>query len=244
MIRHSSSLFLSFIVHSILLVLIFFAYKLLFSQTKEKLPEHRVCVELCHLEKAKPKVPPKKPEIKKQEKPKPKPKPKVKPKLKPKKVEKKIVKKELPKKVEVKKKILIVKEKVAEVIIPKAPKKPPVKIEEKVLLVEEVVEVETASQKSARLEKEYIDENILKIRELISDNLYYPRSARKRGIVGEVIVKFTLLKNAEVDEVSIVSSHSKILSRAAIRTIEELSKEFPKPRTILILHVPISYTLK
>ena len=68
------------------------------------------------------------------------------------------------------------------------------KEEPKVIFIEEAVEVESSSQKSARLEKEYIDENVLKIRELISDNLYYPRSARKRGIVGDVLVKFTLLK--------------------------------------------------
>ena len=244
MIRHSSSLFLSFIVHSILLVLVFFAYKLLFSETKEELPEHRVCVELCHFQKPKPKPIEKKAEPKKQVKPKPKPKTKPKVIPKPKKIEKKIVKKELPKKVEAKKEILIVKEKVEEVLVAKAPPKPLVEKQEEVPFVEEVVEVETASQKSERLEKEYIDENVLKIRELISDNLYYPRSARKRGIVGEIIVKFTLEKNSEVSKISILSSQSDILSRAAIKTIQNLSGEFPEPKTTLTLHVPISYNLQ
>ena len=244
MIRHSSSLLLSFIIHAILLVVVFFAYKLLFSQKKEELPEHRVCVDLCYLEQAKPKPKPKppekKPEPKKQEPLKPKPKPIQK----PKKIEKKVLKKELPKKVVAKKEILIVKEEVVEIIVAKPPKKVPLKEEQQVVFEEEAIEVETTTQKNLRLEKEYIDENVLKIRELISNNLYYPRSARKRGIVGEVIVEFRLLENSEVYEAIIISSHSEILSRAAIKTIEDLSGEFPKPKTKLTLHVPINYTLQ
>ncbi len=230
MIRHSSSLFFSFIVHIILLVFAFYTYKFVSSQKKEELPEHRVCVELCHFQEPKPKA----------QVPKPTPKPKPK----PKKIEKKVVKKEVPKKVIAKKEILIVKEEEVEVIIPKKVQILIPKEEPKVILIEEITEVESASQRNIRLEKEYIDDNVLKIRELISDNLYYPRSARKRGIVGDVVVKFTLLKNSEVDNTSIVSSASEILSRAAIKTIQDLSGEFPQPKTKLTLHVPISYTLQ
>jgi len=89
-----------------------------------------------------------------------------------------------------------------------------------------------------------MDKHIKKIVELLSDNLYYPRSASKRGVVGEVVVKFTLLKNSTVNSIIIVSSKSDILSRAAIQTIEELSGKFPKPIENLTLHVPINYNLR
>ena len=110
-------------------------------------------------------------------------------------------------------------------------------------VVEFVEPAETAEAKNVRLEKEYIDENIIKIRELIKDNLYYPRSARKRRVTGEVVVKFTISTDSEVHSIEIVSSKSDILSRAAKKTIENLSSEFPKPDEELILHVPISYKL-
>ena len=85
---------------------------------------------------------------------------------------------------------------------------------------------------------------IAKIVKLLQDNLYYPRSARKRGAVGEVVVKFKLLKDATVEYVEIVSSKSAILSRAAKKTIMNLSGEFPKPKEELIIKIPINYSLK
>ena len=242
MIRHSSSFFLSFVIHVIFILIILFVYQQFFSQKKEKTVEHRVCVQLCALE-----VPKPKPVIEKKEilKVKPKPKPKPKPKKVQKKKVKKIVKKKPKKEVVAKKEIFIAKE------VPKPVVIVPEVIEEMLILkeepvVEEIVEavqVESASQKKVRLEKTYLDENILKIRELISENLYYPRSARKRGVVGEVIVRFNLSPNAQVHSTSIISSQSDILSRAAIKTIKDLDGEFPKPQEELTLHVPISYRL-
>jgi len=93
-------------------------------------------------------------------------------------------------------------------------------------------------------QEEYVDENLAKIIELLQENLYYPRRARKRGIEGEVTVHFKLSVNAEVTEVKVLSSESDILSRGAIRTIEELSFKFPKPKENLDLSVPIYYKLQ
>lgn len=41
------------------------------------------------------------------------------------------------------------------------------------------------------IRKEYIKVNIQKIAELIAENLHYPVSARRKGISGLVIVKFS-----------------------------------------------------
>jgi protein TonB len=88
-----------------------------------------------------------------------------------------------------------------------------------------------------------MEKNLEKIVALLKENLYYPRRARKRGVEGEVLVSFRLLKNAEVCDIKVLNSPSDILSRGAIRTLEELSSKFPKPEQELNLKVPIYYKL-
>jgi len=208
-----------------------FIYETFFNKPKIKEEEVKLCMKLCHVAKKKPE-----PIIKKIviEKPKPKKKPKPK-------IEKKVVKK----KVEAKKKVLVVKEKIPPKEIEIVEKIEPITIE-KVVVAEPtpVVDQETSQERAKRVEKDYLDEHIKKIITLLRDNLYYPRSARKRGITGEVIVKFELLQNGEVKYVEVTSSKSEILTRAAIKTINDLSGDFPKPQEDLTLHVPISYSLK
>jgi protein TonB len=92
-------------------------------------------------------------------------------------------------------------------------------------------------------QKKYVEDNLAKIIELLQENLYYPRRARKRGVEGEVIVKFKLSTTSEVSNIKVLSSNSDILSRGAIRTIENLSFKFPKPSEDLDLKVPIYYKL-
>nr|WP_321268211.1 TonB family protein [uncultured Sulfurimonas sp.] len=245
MIRHSSSFIFSLVFHGALLVALLFAWKNIPSVEKVK-HEKVVRVELCN-------VVVEKPVVKPPEKPKPKPIPKPKPKPKP--IVKKIQKpkqKTIVKKVEVVKEIPVVKPDVIEEPIVKEVKKEekiveqePVEtmevFEEKV--VEQEVYVEDAATKQVRLEQEYLQEHIAKIAKLLKENLYYPRRARKSSIEGEVMVKFTLSKDAKAHSIVVLSSKSKILSRAAIKTIEDLSGKFPKPKQELILHVPINYSL-
>jgi protein TonB len=110
--------------------------------------------------------------------------------------------------------------------------------------VEREQKVETKQEIDTKIEQNYIDENIAKIRELIKNNLYYPRRARKRHIVGNVVVKFTLSKDARVSSIVIIHSQHEILSRSAIKTIKDLSSTFPKPKKELIIQLPINYSLK
>ena len=97
---------------------------------------------------------------------------------------------------------------------------------------------------SVSKEEVYKSNNLSKIAKLLQENLYYPRRARKRGIEGKVVVRFVLQKDATVSNVEVVSSKSDVLSRGAIKTIENLSKKFPKPEETLTLTVPISYYLR
>ena len=96
---------------------------------------------------------------------------------------------------------------------------------------------------SVSKEEVYKSNNLSKIAKLLQENLYYPRRARKRGIEGKVVVRFVLQKDATVSNVEVVSSKSAVLSRGAVKTIENLSKKFPKPEEALTLTVPISYYL-
>ena len=236
MIRHSSSFFLSLLFHSLLLILILFTWKNIQSVKKEEI-EHKICMKLCSVVHEKPVV---KTPVKPQPKPKPKKIVKPKPKLVVKKVE--IIKEEpivVPEIVEE-----IVEEEVHEEIV-----------EQPVEIVQTVVQIETSQlsvqdnvqtqeAKQVQLEQDYLQEHIAKIVQLLQDNLYYPRRARKRGVVGEVMVRFKLATDATVHSVEVLSSQSDILSRAAIKTIEDLSGKFPKPKEELTLHVPINYALK
>ena len=228
MIRHTPSFLISIIIHSLLLVAFFYTYRYVSSLSSEK-EDEKICLKLtCIVEKHKEHVE-KKPVVKKVI-------PKV---IKPKieKPKKKVIKKVIPKPVTVP----VVKE----IVEPEPEIEPEVvyveTIEEEVV---EVLPVEPQEEQAVPQEEQYMDEHIKEIVRLLSENLYYPRSARKRGVVGEVIVKFCLATNATVSSVEVISSKSKILSRAARKTIEDLSGEFPKPPEELILHVPINYELK
>ncbi|OHD95615.1 MAG: hypothetical protein A2019_04780 [Sulfurimonas sp. GWF2_37_8] len=89
----------------------------------------------------------------------------------------------------------------------------------------------------------YLQEHLTLIKQLLEENLYYPRSARKKGITGEVIVKFKLMRDARVEYIKVVKSPNDVLSRGAIETIENIASKFPKPENDLILTVPIFYDL-
>ncbi|MBA1433411.1 MAG: energy transducer TonB, partial [Epsilonproteobacteria bacterium] len=241
MTKHSKSLFLSILIHSILLGGIFYAY----NEVSPFIGDKKVCIKLGTITTVAVQTQKSKKEEKKVQKVKKTPQKKP-----PKQA---IKKKPLPKKViPIKKKKELVK--------------PPKKIEEpeKEQLVKEDVIIEEnecpmqqqnrqsnnktvqAQQENRQiesLEERYVNRHLTEIAQLLQENLYYPRRARKRGIEGEVIVKFTLTQDAEVIESKILSSSNAILSRGALKTLENLSGEFPKPDEKLTLTVPIKYFL-
>ena len=245
-IRHSSSFFFSFLFHTFLAVMIIFAYRNMPSFKVEK--EKKVCVKLsCVVAKktvvAKKQPQPKKKIIKKI-KPKPKPKPKKIHKLKHKPKHKLKPKKSKPvKTVPV---VMPIKKEPIKKIEPEVKKTMPDKVVEEVKEVEEITDAveENPHAKQEQMQKEYMQNHLAKIVKLLQDNLYYPRSARKRGIVGKVVVEFKLLRDSNVENIEVISSKREILSRSAIKTIQSLSGKFPKPEEDLVIKVPIEYRLK
>lgn len=232
MIRHSNSFIVSIFIHIVLFLLIYLSYKGITTGIKKEKTEPLLCMKLSYRcapqVKVTPPVVEKKPQTKKE-----------KPPVKITKTVKKIV---LPLK---KKKII---KQVKKVVVESKPVIKKTEIKKEVFKkIEKVKELKPKAvevlKPEVAPEKEYIDDNIEKIIALLQENLYYPRRARKRGIQGEVIVRFTLSTEAKVSKIEVLSSNSAILSRGAVQTINNIDTKLPKPKQSITFNVPISYNL-
>ncbi|MFA6191368.1 MAG: TonB family protein [Sulfurimonas sp.] len=229
MIRHSSSFIISLILHTILFLLLLFSLKNIIYESKK---EEVVSIKLCnvvHEEKIEQNAIK---EITSQ----------IRAEEISKKIEKKVTPrvKEAPKRVETIKTVPVLQEMPKEIVQEQNTAKE-AKFVKQIAVPSSELSHEQAAKK---LEKDYLEEHLQKIVKLLQENLYYPRSARQRGVVGEVVVKFMIKENGEVERVDVLSSSSEILSNAAIKTIENLSGNFPKPKENLNLQLPINYSLK
>ncbi len=236
MIRHSNSLLISLFIHFLLVILIFFISKSYVEVKEEK--EKIIVLNVSTIEFEE--------KVKTLEVPKEQY-------CAPKKVQEI---KEKPKKVqEIKKEKVVVDKKVKEEIKQEIKEEKTVEspteiksdnIAQNRSLAQIKKENTTPSEitKQPTLQEEYSEVNKHKILELLRDNLYYPMSARKRNITGMVKVSFTLDTDAKVSNTNVSESQSDILSRAAIKTIEDLSGKFPKPKKEITLSIPINYNLK
>ena len=73
---------------------------------------------------------------------------------------------------------------------------------------------------------------------------YYPRSAQRRHIEGEVNVTFDLLQNGHILNLKVMSKHS-ALERATITSINSALPMPERPDNIINLNIiPIEYTMK
>ena len=92
-------------------------------------------------------------------------------------------------------------------------------------------------------EERYKEKNLAKIVEILQENLYYPRRARKRGVEGKVIIRFTLSRTSDILDIKVLSSKSEILSRSAIQTIKNIKNKLPNPKKEITIKVPVVYSL-
>ncbi|MBU1217849.1 TonB family protein [bacterium] len=241
MIRHTNSMLISLFIHFTIFIAVFYSFT---NISKLTVKEEKVCIKLCSLQQTKQEVQTKK--LTPQEMP-------IEEKIEPK-IE---IKKEIPKpvpaptKIEPKKVALEKKEKQEKVIEQvnttvqndtDIPKKDIVEATHAVASTQNAVQNEVILQE-VKEEDEYLQEHLALITKLLEENLYYPRSARKRAITGDVVVKFKLMTDATVAYINVMKSPSEVLSRGAVQTIENVSAKFPKPKKDLILEVPISYKL-
>lgn len=224
MIRHSSSLFISIVIHISLLFVFLWSWKSL--PPLEKKEQEFVRIKLSNIQEQKQKIEEVQETVKMPNIPLPQKK------LVPKKEKKKTPQKkqELPKPIVMQEepKVLVQEIKDEAIVKEEAPQNAPALTQPKV----------------QNIQQDYLDENIQQIAKLLQENLYYPRSARQRGVEGEVVVKFSLSTTAKTHSIEIISSSNEILSRAAVKTIQDLSGKFPKPSEELVLQVPIRFSLK
>lgn len=244
--RHTNSIFISLFIHFIFFIAVFYGIA---NVVKPALQEEKVCIKLCSLQQAKQEA--QQSEVARQQPP---TKEKTQPVQEIKKeipIAKVLPKKEEPKKNEPKKAVTEKKEETPEAVEQKEvslvkdtfePQKDastPAHVEAS---EQKTVQNEAPSQK-IKEEDEYLQEHLALIKKLLEENLYYPRSARQRGIMGDVLVKFELSPNATIAYIKILKSPSEVLSRGAVQTIENISAKFPRPKKVLTLEVPISYRL-
>ncbi|MFT7859844.1 MAG: energy transducer TonB [Sulfurimonas sp.] len=239
---------MSLLVHTILAAAVFFSYKQFVSSSEEHEHPCACCTTTINLNQVKhtvtkktekkPVKAQKKEQLEKMEKkPKRKPKPKVKKKVK--RLEEAKPVQEPKEKIEQVEKTVpkeVVQNKTAESIVPHEE----LNTTKDTHCKSEVL----APEKTKNKQENYLSLHVNEIVALLQENLYYPRSARRRGIEGVVKVKFTLSKDAKISAIEVLESSHDILSRAATQTIENLEGKMPKPDEELTLTIPINYNLK
>ncbi|GGD37455.1 hypothetical protein GCM10012288_09500 [Malaciobacter pacificus] len=180
-----------------------------------------------------------------------------------------IIKKELPKKEEIKKvqEKIIKKEVVKKQIKPKVKPKPKAKKVVKKTIkkeirkqevqkpVKKVVKEETITTPKPVISKkaintvpkvnakqEFLNKHLSQIRNLINENIKYPKRARKLKIQGLVTVKFKILKDGKLGEIQIIDGN-KFLRKSTIEAIKRAANNFPKTTTDIEIKIPIAYKL-
>lgn len=96
-----------------------------------------------------------------------------------------------------------------------------------------------------KVEENYEEENLGRIRTILAERLKYPKNALRLKQQGETTVTFTLGSNREISQITISqSSGFELLDDAAKDLIESAATEFPKPKKSVRITVPIAYRLR
>jgi len=124
------------------------------------------------------------------------------------------------------------------------------------IIKRDIVSKEIVDVKEDIVQAKHTNKNISKeeqlryitlIREMIRENLFYPRVAKRMHIQGVVHISFVVRKDGDVTDIKILSSTSSILKRGAIKTIKSISPP-PIPQSLgksrLELSIPIEFRLK
>ncbi|WP_299804257.1 energy transducer TonB [Sulfuricurvum sp. RIFOXYD2_FULL_44_160] len=96
-----------------------------------------------------------------------------------------------------------------------------------------------------KVEENYAEENLGRIRTILAERLKYPKNALRLKQQGGTIVTFTLDTNRDVSQITITqSSGFELLDDAAKNLIESSANLFPKPAKSVRISVPIAYKLR
>lgn len=122
------------------------------------------------------------------------------------------------------------------------------KVEAPAPMVSKIAEAATVIIPKAplpKVEENYEEENLGRIRSILAERLKYPKNALRLKQQGEMTVTFTLGSNREISQITISqSSGFELLDDAAKELIESSATEFPKPKKSVRISVPIAYRLR
>ena len=83
------------------------------------------------------------------------------------------------------------------------------------------------------------------ISKLVREHLEYPYLARRMGWEGEVLLFFRLTPTGEVEEIKVLkSSGFEVLDKSAVNAVKRASKQFPRPKQIVLIKLPIQFKLE
>lgn len=246
--KNFSSFTISVFIHIAVLIFLFLSYRSVENLLNNVKKEDKVCIKLKNCIASKKEIP----KIQKQEK-------KV---IKQKKTIQKKVKKQPPKPKKKPKKKIIKKKKITKKPIVKQIKKEIPKQKTEINIVQPVKEpvikpieelptkvdlhVKDSSEKKEEkisYTQTYIEKNMYKIRELITQNLYYPRKARRRHIEGKVVLRVVISKEGKISDIEVISSDNYVLTYAAKQIFIIIEDQIPKPQEDITITVPITYRL-
>lgn len=95
------------------------------------------------------------------------------------------------------------------------------------------------------VEKQYLDDHLSEIRDLLVKYRKYPNAAVRLKQEGSVKVSFRLKQNGEVEDIVVVSgSGHEILDEDAVSLIRKTAGYFPKPPKTVRITVPLNYALR
>jgi len=96
-----------------------------------------------------------------------------------------------------------------------------------------------------KVQENYEDVNLGRIRSILAERLKYPKNALRLKQQGESIITFTLDADRSVSQITVSqSSGFELLDDAARDLIESSASEFPKPSKSVRISVPIAYKLR
>jgi len=91
----------------------------------------------------------------------------------------------------------------------------------------------------------YEEENLGKIRALLSERLKYPKNALRLKQQGDVMIAFTLSPSGDISGLTIIkSSEFELLDEAARELILTTASVFPKPSKNVRISIPIDYKIR
>lgn len=109
----------------------------------------------------------------------------------------------------------------------------------------EPVVVKAPPPPPVNIQADYEEENLGRIRSLLSERLKYPKNALRLRQQGSVTITFTLSSSGDVSAITITkSSDFEMLDDAARTLIESTASAFPKPSKSVRISVPIDYKIR